>query len=124
MLFVGEFANENDFDYFVPLYRNGSEIDYDISENMKVGWDVSKDETLSSNERILRMNRNGAVIVNEDNLKVGNNVKINIQLEDVNVVVQCKVIRVENNLAKVRFKDLPNDVANKIAYHYMRLANR
>ena len=124
MLFVGEFANENDFDYFVPLYRNGSEIDYDISENMKVSWDVSKDETLSSSERILRMNRNGALIVNEGGLNVGDKIDISLRFDDVDVNVQCQVSKVEGNLAQIKFKNLAREIANKITYRYMRLANR
>lgn len=46
------------------------------------------------------------------------------QLDDVDVNVKCQVSIVEGNLAQIKFKDLPKDVANKITFRYMRMANR
>ncbi|MBP5353214.1 MAG: hypothetical protein J6Y91_05570 [Alphaproteobacteria bacterium] len=73
---------------------------------------------------LTRLNRRGATIVNEGGLKVGDKIDVTLRFDDVDVTVQCQVIKVEGNLAKIKFKNLAADIANKITYRYMKLANR
>ena len=43
-----------------------------------------------------------------------------IKFAGVDVTVQCKVLKVEGNVAQVKFINLPQSVGNKIAERYMR----
>ncbi|MBR1840657.1 MAG: hypothetical protein IJ778_00830 [Alphaproteobacteria bacterium] len=124
LIFGKEFIYENNLEDLTSLYNNEPEIEYIVSKDMDFGYDVSKDKGLNSNVKILRMNRNGALIVNEGGLNVGDKIDISLRFDDVDVNVQCQVSKVEGNLAQIKFKNLAKEVANKITYRYMRLANR
>ena len=89
---------------------------------MEFGYDVSADAGISSSSKILRINSRGATIVNDDNWKVGEKHDFSLSFDDVNVTVKCYVMKTENNLAQIKFIDLPKDVANKITYYCMKLA--
>ena len=114
----------NDNSHYVDITQsNLVENDYVVSSNMDFGYDVSQDKGLKSDKKILRINRRGATIVNNDNWQIGEQHDITLQFDNVDVTVKCEVIKVENELAQVKFKNLPQDVANKITYRYMKIAN-
>ena len=120
-IFAGIFNDENDIEDYSSAYQ--TEPQYVVSENMEFGYDVSQDKGLLSSVKILRMNRRGATVVNNKDWKVGDNVEVTLNFDNVDVTVKCQVIKVEDGLAQVRFKDLPKDIANKITYRYMRASN-
>ncbi len=124
LIFGKEFIYENNLEDLTSLYINEPEEEYVVSEKMEFGCDVSKDKSLSLNVKILRMDRRGATIVNEGDLKAGDKIDVSLRFDDVDVNVKCQVSIVEGNLAQIKFKDLPKDVANKITFRYMRMANR
>ena len=122
LLFTDEFMDENDLDDIMEDINKLSvvDIDYELNGNMDYGYDVTGDKELESNGKILRLHRNGATIVNEGNLKVGDKLSMTIKFAGVDVTVQCKVLKVEGNVAQVKFSNLPQSVANKISERYMR----
>ena len=83
------------------------------------GYDVTQDQDLNSNVKILRLHRSGATIVNEEDWKVGDRKEITLKFGDVDVTVKCKVVKVENGVAQVAFSNISQAVANKISSHYM-----
>ena len=122
LLFTDEFMDENDLDDIMEDLNKLSvvDIDYELNGKMDYGYDVTGDEDLKSNGKILRLHRNGATIVNEGNLKVGDKLSMTIKFAGVDVTVQCKVLKVEGNVALVKFSNLPQSVGNKISERYMR----
>ena len=111
---------KNKYSYITKA--NEVENDYVVSSNMDFGYDVSYDEDFKSSMKILRLNGRGATIVNADNWGIGEQHDISISFDDVNVTVKCLVIKTEKGLAQVKFMNLPKEVANKIAYRYMRIS--
>jgi len=120
LIFGREFSYENESKDIIITQQ--TENDYTVSSNMDFGYDVSKDIGINSSSKVLRMNSRGATIVNDDNWKTGEKHDFNLSFDDVNITVKCYVMKTENNLAQVKFVDLPKDVANKITYYCMKLA--
>ena len=119
LIFGREFSYENESQDIILTQQ--TENDYVVSSNMEFGYDVSADAGISSSSKILRINSRGATIVNDDNWKVGEKHDLSLSFDDVDVTVKCYVMKTENNLAQVKFIDLPKDVANKITYYCMKL---
>ena len=101
----------NKIAYIMPL----------IPEN---SYDVETDRTLYSNARILEISRTKAVIVNLHNWQVGEEHELELAFDDVHVEVKCLVIQTNDNKAIVKFMDMPDSIANKLTYHYMKSAAR
>jgi hypothetical protein len=45
-----------------------------------------------------------------------------LAFDDVNVEVKCLVIQTNDNKAIIKFIDMPDSIANKLTYHYMKSA--
>ncbi|MBR1840627.1 MAG: leukotoxin LktA family filamentous adhesin [Alphaproteobacteria bacterium] len=119
LVFGKEFMAENDLGNLLALNFNEPEIDYVLNNNMGYGYDVTKDKDLKSSVKILRLHKDGATIVNENNWKAGDKMELSIEFEGVNIMAQCKVVKVENGVAQIRFLNLPRSIANKITERYM-----
>ena len=77
-------------------------------------------QNLKSNYKIYDISTTGALIKNENNLKVGDNTNVRIVFEDMDVTLKSKVISIEGEKAGIEFIDVPFDVANRILYRYMQ----
>ena len=119
LIFGKEFIYENDLDDLMTMNSNEPEIEYILNNNMGYGYDVTDDNGLKSNVKILRLHKDGATVVNENHWKVGDSVELSIAFEGVNVTAKCKVIKAEHGVAQVMFLDLPRSVATKITERYM-----
>ena len=119
LIFSKEFMDENDLSDLITMNFNEPEIDYVLNNNMGYGYDVTNDKGLQSSVKILRLHKDGATIVNENNWKTGDNIELSIAFKGVDVTAQCKVVKVENGVAQVRFLNLPRSIANKITERYM-----
>ena len=101
----------NNIAYITPL----------IPEN---NYDVVNDRNLYSNAKILEISRTKAVIINLHNWKVGEEHVLKLAFDDVHIEVKCLVIRTNDDKATVKFIDIPESIANKLTYHYMKSATR
>lgn len=119
LIFSKEFMDENDLSDLIAVNFNEPEINYALNNNMGYGYDVTNDKGLESSVKILRLHKDGATIINENNWKVGDKIKVSIAFEGVNVTAKCKVIKAENGVVQVMFLDLPRSVATKITERYM-----
>lgn len=119
LIFGKEFIYENDLDDLMTMNSNEPEIEYILNNNMGYGYDVTNDKGLESSVKILRLHKDGATIINENNWKVGDKIEVSIAFEGVNVTAKCKVIKAEQGVAQVMFLDLPRSVATKITERYM-----
>ena len=82
-------------------------------------FNTVNDAELKSNYKIYDISTTGALIKNENNLKVGDNTNVRIVFEDMDVTLKSKVISIEGEKAGIEFIDVPFDVANRILYRYM-----
>ena len=119
LIFSKEFMDENDLSDLIAVNFNEPEINYALNNNMGYGYDVTNDKGLESSVKILRLHKDGATIINENNWKVGDKIEVSIAFEGVNVTAKCKVIKAENGVVQVMFLDLPRSVATKITERYM-----
>ena len=101
----------NNIAYIMPL----------ISEN---NYDVWNDRNLYSNVKILEISRTKAVIVNRYDWLVGEEHELELAFDDINTKVKCIVTKTDDREATVKFIDMPESVANKLTYHYMKSAAR
>ena len=83
-------------------------------------FNTVNDAELKSNYKIYDISTTGALIKNENNLKVGDNTYVRIVFEDMDVTLKSKVISIEGEKAGIEFIDVPFDVANRILYRYMQ----
>ena len=88
-----------------------------------VRFDTTKDADLKSNVKIYDLSTTGASIKNIDGLKVGDETKVRIAFDDVDVTLKSKVVSIQGDRAGVEFIDITPDVANKILYRYMQKQN-
>ena len=88
-----------------------------------VRFDTTKDADLKSNVKIYDLSTTGASIKNIDGLKVGDETKVRIAFDDVDVTLKSKVVNVSGDRVGVEFIDITPDVANKILYRYMQKQN-
>ena len=96
-----------------------------------VRFDTTKDADLKSNVKIYDLSTTGASIKNIDGLKVGDETKVRIAFDDVDVTLKSKVVSIQGDRAGVEFIDITGvefiditpDVANKILYRYMQKQN-
>ena len=88
-----------------------------------VRFDTTKDADLKSNVKIYDLSTTGASIKNIDGLKVGDETKVRIAFDDVDVTLKSKVVSVSGDRVGVEFIDITPDVANKILYRYMQKQN-
>ena len=109
----------NDLDDLIPDEFDEPEIDQVLNNNIGYGYDVTSDKGLESSVKILRLHKDGATIVNENNWKAGDNIELSIVFEGVNVTAKCKVVKAESGVAQVMFLDLPRSIATKITERYM-----
>ena len=119
LIFGKEFMAENDLNDLTAVNFNEPKIDYALNNNMGYGYDVTDDKDLKSSVKILRLHKDGATIVNENNWKVGDKMEVSIAFEGVDVTAKCKVIKTEDGVAQVMFLNLPRSVATKITERYM-----
>ena len=101
---------------FAFLKRNYNEP----QKRITLRFDTTKDKGLSSNYKIYDISTTEALIQNNDNLKRGNKLTINIKFDDVDINVQAKVVNTHDDVAGIEFIDMPEDVANQILYRYMQ----
>ena len=101
----------NNIAYIMPL----------IPEN---NYDVWNDRNLYSNAKILEISRTKAVIVNQHNWQVGEEHVLKLAFDDINVEVKCLVVQANDNKATVKFINMPEGIANKLTYRYMKSATR
>ena len=128
---VNTFSDENSF---VRLGRKETEIRqkakdyyakgniYVMPQNPEHKYEVWKDSGLLADVKIIEISRLGATIVNRLDWQVGEEHEINLKFDEINATVKCEVVKVRGNLAQVKFKNLPQSVANKITYRYMKMA--
>ena len=88
-----------------------------------VRFDTTKDADLKSNVKIYDLSTTGASIKNIDGLKIGDETKVRIAFDDVDVTLKSKVVSVSGDRVGVEFIDITPDVANKILYRYMQKQN-
>ncbi len=86
-------------------------------------FDTTKDAELKSNVKIYDLSTTGASIKNIDGLKVGDETKVRIAFDDLDVTLKSKVVSINGDRAGVEFVDITPDVANKILYRYMQKQN-
>ena len=86
-------------------------------------FDTTKDAELISNVKIYDLSTTGASIKNIDGLKVGDETKVRIAFDDLDVTLKSKVVSTNGDRAGVEFVDIAPDVANKILYRYMQKQN-
>ena len=108
----------------VNKYNKLEKLDY--HEDLKrtsMRFDTSKDPNLKSNVKIYDLSTTGALIKNDKNLKIGDNTVVHIAFDDIDVLLNSKVISIEGSKAGVEFLDITPDIANKILYRYMQQSN-
>ena len=86
-------------------------------------FDTTKDAELISNVKIYDLSTTGASIKNIDGLKIGDETKVRIAFDDLDVTLKSKVVSITGERAGVEFVDITPDVANKILYRYMQKQN-
>ncbi len=89
-------------------------------KHITLRFDTTKDNGLNSNYKIYDIPTTSALIENNDNLKRGKKLTVNIKFDDVDVNVQARVVNINNNMAGIEFIDMPRDIANQILYRYMK----
>jgi hypothetical protein len=92
-----------------------------MSQNLEPIYDVWQDNDLFSNVKIVNISRLGATIINSEHWQVGDERELELIFDDVNVKLKCVVVKVEHNLAMVKFTDMPASIANKLSYRYMKM---
>ncbi|MBQ7633118.1 MAG: hypothetical protein IJS88_03300, partial [Alphaproteobacteria bacterium] len=97
---------------------------YIMPEASVARYEVWRDSGLFSNVKIMEMDRNSAVIVNRENWQVGEEKELELMFDDVKTKIHCKVISIDRNYATVLFTDMSDGVYNKLAYRYLKMANR
>ena len=103
-------------------YRYGNV--YVMPESPVARYEVWRDSGLFSNVKIMEMNRNTAVIVNRENWQLGEEKELELMFDDVKTKIHCKVISIDRNYATVLFTDMSDGVYNKLAYRYLKMANK
>lgn len=86
-------------------------------------FNTVNDKSLKSNYKIYDLSTTGALVKNDVNLKVGDITHVRIIFDDIDVSIKSKVISVSGKRAGLEFIDMPKDVANKILYRYMQIAD-
>ena len=97
---------------------------YMMPEAATAKYEVWKDSGLFANVKIIELTRDSAVIVNRDNWQVGDEQVLNIVFGDVKADIRCKVTAISEHYATVKFLDMPAGVYNKLAYRYMKIAEK
>ena len=92
-------------------------------KRISMRFDTTDDDELISNFEIYDISTTGALIKNDGTLKIGDEIDITLQFEDVDVNVKAKVVNIKDDKAGVEFIRLPKAVASKILYRYMKQAN-
>ena len=93
------------------------------SKRISMRFDTTGDNGLQSNVKIYDISTTGALIRNNDKLKLGKKTTIKIKFDDVDIRLKAKVVNVKGNKAGIEFIDMPRNVANKILYRYMQQAD-
>ena len=73
-----------------------------------------------SNAKIIEISRTKATLVNRDNWKADEEHELELAFDDIKAKVKCVVTQVKENLATVKFINMPASIANKLTYHYMK----
>ncbi len=97
---------------------------YVMPENIEARYEVQKEGALAANVEIIEISRYDAVIVNQYSWQLGEEHELELRFDDVNAKLKCVVTKIENNLATVKFKDMPAGIANRLAHRYMKTAGK
>ncbi|MBQ9035667.1 MAG: leukotoxin LktA family filamentous adhesin [Alphaproteobacteria bacterium] len=97
---------------------------YVMPEASVAKYDVWKDNGLLTNVKIIELTRDSAIVVNKDNWQLGDEQVLNLMFDDVKAAIHCKVIGIDKHYATVKFLDMPASVYNKLAYRYLKMAEK
>ena len=97
---------------------------YVMPEASVAKYDVWKDNGLLTNVKIIELTRDSAIVVNKDNWQLGDEQVLNLMFDDVQAAIHCKVIGIDKHYATVKFLDMPASVYNKLAYRYLKMAEK
>ena len=103
-------------------YRYGNI--YLMPEAPAARYEVWRDGGLFSNVKVIEFNRNTAVIVNRENWQLGEERELELMFDDVKTKIRCKVIDIDKHYATVELLDMPSGIYNRLAYRYLKVANK
>ncbi len=105
-----------------PGFKDIDKATYKATKRISMRFPTAG-QNIKSTVPVYDISKTGALIGNELNLKVGDKMDVSLLYEDMEIDVQVEVMRLQENMAGVRFVNMSKATANKILYLNLRRAN-
>ncbi len=105
-----------------PGFKDIDKATYKATKRISMRF-PTEGQNIKSTVPVYDISKTGALIGNELNLKVGDKMDVSLLYEDMEIDVQVEVMRLQENMAGVRFVNMSKATANKILYLNLRRAN-
>ena len=105
-----------------PGFKDIDKATYKATKRISMRF-PTEGQNIKSTVPVYDISKTGALIGNDLNLKVGDKVDVSILYEDIEIDVQVEVMRLQEDMAGVRFVNMSKATANKILYLNLRRAN-